>query len=160
MADFIFCNRADFSLQTLTAKIYRNCLISRPRPVYKINGFMTMSKKIALMAAFIISTNVLSACTTATEPETARISVSKAEFGAQWPVSVEKGELECIDGYDAVLQSGGITYALNGNVRQKAEKGIYHDVEEIWLDNPAIPGAKKDISVLLRPAVDKLCKFQ
>jgi hypothetical protein len=131
----------------------------------------TMTRVLTALLGLIIASGTLSACQSSSETATtpsAReattapsiIPVSKAEFGKQWPVSVEQGELECIDGYDAVLHSGGVTYALNGNARQKAEKGIYHDVEEIWLDNTNIPGAKKDISVLLRPAVDKLCTFQ
>lgn len=83
-------------------------------------------------------------------------AVSRAEFGDKWPLSVESGEMRCVNrtapGYgQVVFISGGVTYAINGTARTAAAKNGWVDLSTspIWLNNPSIPGAKIDISPLL-----------
>lgn len=77
-------------------------------------------------------------------PSSMRVHVSQSEFGDSWPLTVDSGEIECIDTYFMVFRSGGETYALNGLAKGQG----YADITPIWKDNPKIPGAKMDISPL------------
>jgi hypothetical protein len=72
--------------------------------------------------------------------------VSRAEFGDKWPLTVEAGELLCID-QAVVLDTGGITYAVNGTAKDRADASGWQDIEAIWADGDA--GLKKDIGPLI-----------
>ncbi len=72
--------------------------------------------------------------------------VSRAEFGDDWPLTVEAGELLCID-QAVVLDTGGITYAVNGTAKDRADESGWQDIEAIWADGDA--GLKKDIGPLI-----------
>lgn len=67
------------------------------------------------------------------------LAVSRADFGADWPLTVESGVLSCIAPSSVVFEANGRMYAVNG------------------ADNPSVAGLKKDIA----PLVDKgltLCR--
>ncbi|MDQ3802462.1 MAG: YebY family protein [Acidobacteriota bacterium] len=53
-----------------------------------------------------------------------------------------------------IFTADGRTYAVNGIARGTKK---YREVEEIWLDNPSIPGAKRDIGPIIERGL-KLCK--
>ncbi|MDP1820676.1 MAG: DUF2511 domain-containing protein [Acidimicrobiales bacterium] len=50
----------------------------------------------------------------------------------------------------------GVTYALNGLARGSAEENGWREIDEIWRDNPDIPGTKVDIGPLIDRGLD-LC---
>ena len=83
--------------------------------------------------------------------------VSREEFGAKWPLTVDRGVLSC-NGSNGVGQvfftSGGKTYAVNGLARGTKK---YPPADEIWADNPSGPGPKKDIGPLIERGL-KLCR--
>jgi hypothetical protein len=84
-------------------------------------------------------------------------AVARADFGAEWPLTVESGTVACEGsggGGSATFSTGGQTYALNGLAKGKNAGA---DIDPIWADNPAVPGLKKDISVLIDKALE-LCK--
>ncbi|MDQ1629578.1 MAG: hypothetical protein QOI54_3322 [Actinomycetota bacterium] len=89
-------------------------------------------------------------------PATAR-AVSAADYGADWPLTVDHGTLKC-DGSDGVgeatIDVDGTTYALNGIAKGNTD---FSDIDPIWAANPDVDGLKKDISVLIDDAL-KLCK--
>jgi hypothetical protein len=83
--------------------------------------------------------------------------ISKSDFGDDWPFTVEEGLLSCKggDGFGAVIfSSNGITYAVNGIAKGRK---IYNNIEAIWADNPAVPGLKKNIGIIIDRGL-KLCK--
>ena len=73
------------------------------------------------------------------------VYVSKDQFGSKWPLTVDGGRIECIDGFIAVIHVGGMAYALNG----AAESRGYSPINPIWRDNPDMPGLKVDIGPLI-----------
>jgi Protein of unknown function (DUF2511) len=78
----------------------------------------------------------------------------KSDFGDEWPLSVEQGVVECRDGAAVLFHAGGKTYPVNGTA-----KGWYKElpsIEEIWLENPSLPGTRINISPIIE-AGRKLC---
>lgn len=81
-----------------------------------------------------------------------RRAVSRAEFGEKWPLTVEAGEIECIDGHWVVFHHEGVGYALNGLARSRG----YASIDPIWKDDPATE-SKVNINPLTQAAL-KLCE--
>jgi hypothetical protein len=54
--------------------------------------------------------------------------VSRADFGADWPLTVESGTLSCFNSA-VTFATGGDVYALNGLASQE---GGWADVHAIW----------------------------
>jgi hypothetical protein len=75
-------------------------------------------------------------------------------FGADWPLLVEDGRVECRPGRQVVFISDGITYGVNGPAQATHS---YRNIEQIWASDPAVSGAKKDIGPIIDAGL-KLCK--
>lgn len=84
--------------------------------------------------------------------------ISKETLGAPWPFSVDSGVVQCNDQRHVLFVAGGQTYAINGTARGAIKAGApYKDLDEIWLDNPDMAGAK----ISVQPVLDiglSLCK--
>ncbi|MFN8169291.1 MAG: DUF2511 domain-containing protein [Candidatus Nanopelagicales bacterium] len=98
----------------------------------------------------------LTACGGSSASGSSTKEVTKADFGAAWPLTVDGGTLAC-NGSGGVgvvtITVDGTVYALNGTAKgQKA--GI--DIAPIWAADPDIQGAKKNIGVLIDEGL-KLC---
>lgn len=82
-------------------------------------------------------------------------TVLRSQFGLEWPLTVDRGTIACEQVGHArsatFTAPDGVRYALNGTASNRAR-----DIYPIWRDNPDIPGAKMDISPLIRAAL-KLC---
>lgn len=80
-------------------------------------------------------------------------AVSRDQFGEDWPLTVEGGVLSCQPGTtgsnSAVFIIAGETYSVNGTAQARAEDYEARPLEEIWADNPAIAGAKRNIGPLI-----------
>ena len=84
------------------------------------------------------------------------ISVSAADFGDAWPLTISSGILRCekvlIPGLlggsisVVVFDAAGKRYAVNG-VAKSRRAGV--PIDEIWAANPALPGAQKNIGPLI-----------
>jgi len=85
--------------------------------------------------------------------------VTKAEFGARWPLKVNQATLECREGGQIVLKANGKTYWFNGLANGAAKRMGWSNLEDIWIDDPdfGIPGAKKNIGPL-NDRVQQLCR--
>lgn len=79
------------------------------------------------------------------------LRVSRDEFGDAWPFKVDEGVIAC-EGLEYTFTADGRTYALNGIAIQAG----YPEIDEIWLDDPDIPGAKISLSPFNRLA-SELC---
>ena len=75
--------------------------------------------------------------------------VSRADFGADWPLTVESGVLSCIAPTRLVFEANQQRYAVNGTAL-----GL-PGIDSIWADEPSVAGVKKSI----RPLIDtKVCE--
>lgn len=76
-----------------------------------------------------------------------RARVTRAQFGDAWPLTVNSGEVECINKYIVVFHApNGKTYGLNGISFGHG----YPRIHPIWRDNPRIPGSKVNIGPLIQ----------
>lgn len=82
------------------------------------------------------------------------LRISRDDFGDDWPFTVDEGILACVGVSEVVFKAGGKTYAVNG---MAVGTGKYAEVEEIWADNPSIPGTKKNIGPIIDRGLE-LCE--
>lgn len=77
--------------------------------------------------------------------------VSRADYGASWPLTVDGGTLRC-EGAGAVVFVGpdGTEYGVNGLAAQ------YADIGPIWAADPTGIAPKMDIGTLIQDG-RKLC---
>lgn len=83
--------------------------------------------------------------------------VSRDDYGAEWPLTVDSGTLECKGSGgvgEATITVDGTKYALNGIAKGN---DAYADIRPIWADSPDFAGVKQDISVLIEDALP-LCE--
>ncbi len=67
--------------------------------------------------------------------ELPRKEIHQKEFGDKWPFTVPSGTLECREGVEVVFVVNGKTYAVNGAASGSRQ---YHDLIEIWKDDPEL----------------------
>ena len=93
----------------------------------------------------------------------ASTQISKSQFKEKWPLAVSQGTLNCepvpgaIKVHNVTFTTNGTTYALNGIARGHAKTRGWREINEIWLNNPAIPGTKFSIGPLINSGL-ALCK--
>lgn len=95
----------------------------------------------------------------APEPEAADdpAHVSRAELGAEWPLTVEEGTLRCDGAKEAgavFFETDGRVYPVNGIASGRTDGP---EIDEIWADDPDFPGAKKHIGILIERGLE-LCE--
>ena len=73
-------------------------------------------------------------------------AISRADLGDKWPLMIDSGTLECRNGAEVVLSSGGTLYALNGTAKSRK---LYADVTSVWADDPSMAGLKVSIGPLI-----------
>jgi hypothetical protein len=93
----------------------------------------------------------------ASDAHAASVTISKQEYGNDWPFSCEKGILSCEQNGLVTFTTGGKTYAINGAARTAAERRGWNEVHPIWRNNPEFPGTKINIGPIIRRGLD-LCK--
>lgn len=76
-------------------------------------------------------------------------TITKSEIGIdKWPFTVDKVVIQ-VDMLAVYARVGKWMYNLNGI----AKKGM--PLENIWLDNPAIPGTKKPVGFICKMCQDR-----
>jgi hypothetical protein len=78
------------------------------------------------------------------------VEISRATFEGTWPFTVESGTLGCDQGR-IYFTSGDKTYGINGYAKSK-----YSEPDEIWEDNPELPGLKIGIGDVIKKGTE-LC---
>jgi hypothetical protein len=76
------------------------------------------------------------------------ITVTAAEYGDEWPLTVDSGVLQC-QGNAASIRTPRGVYALNGFALQEGLPRL----DPIWRDDPSVPGVKVSIGDLLDMAL-------
>ncbi len=69
----------------------------------------------------------------------AGIHVTREQFGAAWPLTVDGGWVDCFADESLVFRTRSRTYALNGPTRSAG----FNELEPIWRPNPNIEGANR-----------------
>jgi len=86
--------------------------------------------------------------------------LTRADFGKDWPLTVDSGVVHCTKGSAVTFETGGDTYAVNGTARGFMEQEGWEDITDspIWAENPDYPGVglKIDIGVIIDAGLD-LC---
>jgi hypothetical protein len=103
--------------------------------------------------ALILLTAV--AALTACGTELPAQELQRADYGDDWPLTVDSGTVRCEHGTQVVFESGGKTYAVNGAAT--SQRPDLPDVAEIWADNPAGQPPKLDISPIVDAGLE-LCE--
>ena len=83
-------------------------------------------------------------------------NITKAEYGKDWPFTVDRGILKCVDG-SVVFVANGKTYGVNGVSKSHG----YADLEEIWAIDSSLTDANTTIRIGIGPILEagvKLCK--
>ncbi len=65
------------------------------------------------------------------------VTVSKAEYGDRWPLTVSEGRLRCESTAWVLFEADGVTYAVNGTARGHAKRKGWSDANDIWRDSPS-----------------------
>ncbi len=94
-----------------------------------------------------------------TEPSlsSSEVKITNQEFGSAWAFTVDEGILSCrgSKGIGEVLfTANGKTYAVNGTAKGSKK---YLSIDDIWVADPSISGAKKNISPFIERGL-KLCQ--
>lgn len=79
--------------------------------------------------------------------------VREADYGTDWPLTVDSAKLCFRSGHRAVwVEVDGTRYGVNGTAKSVLRKNGYkcRDIEEIWKDDPIFDGAKVSIHRLLQ----------
>lgn len=71
--------------------------------------------------------------------------VTRADFGDEWPLTVEGGTLRC-DGEAVTFEADGTTYAVNGMATSR-DAGA--DIDPIWA-----PGEVEGLKISIAPLID------
>lgn len=83
--------------------------------------------------------------------------VDRANLGADWPLTVDSGTLECTNDRSVILHAFGGIYAVNGTARGQMEQRGWKDIRQITAPHPTI----KDALANVLPLVDRglaLCR--
>ncbi len=80
-------------------------------------------------------------------------SVSRADYGNAWPLTVESGTLRCEEPGAVTFTSDedGTTYSVNGTAEGMAEASGWQNIRPIWADdpNPTMEGLEISIGPLI-----------
>ena len=83
------------------------------------------------------------------------VKVTKAEYGNDWPFTVDEGRIGCKQGIAPYFSVHGIQYALTGFGQSLGMKPLY-PTTALWRDDPAYPGTKVNLGPIMEKAKE-LC---
>jgi hypothetical protein len=81
-----------------------------------------------------------------TQPSRVPGMVTRADFGKDWPLTVDAGVLSCEGASAVYFTANGIRYAVNGSARTRKDAP---DIDPIWAKDPRGYSPKKDIGPLI-----------
>ncbi|MDB1088023.1 DUF2511 domain-containing protein [Streptomyces sp. ACA25] len=102
---------------------------------------------------------MVAACSGGSTPQDTGLHVTRADFGDEWPFTVDVGLLSCeeVPGSLAVLFThDGITYSVNGPATMWAAENGWADKRPIWSDSPE-DGVTKIPTVALDRYAEQHC---
>lgn len=93
------------------------------------------------------------ACGFGDDQGTNQVTVSQAEYGTEWPFSVDEGVVECTGGDVVTFTADGVTYLLDGPAMRQ---DLGAQIGPVWLDDPNLDGHKMNLGSLISRGLD-LC---
>lgn len=78
--------------------------------------------------------------------------VTRSDFGAEWPLTIESGEIRCRDGA-VTIRASDVVYALNA---QAQDSDLGQALAPVWAANPARNGARMSTGALIDSGLE-LC---
>jgi hypothetical protein len=101
--------------------------------------------------SILVAVAGLTACGGSTPSSTAsnERGVGRADYGNDWPLTVDSGTLRCEAPGAVTFTSDGTTYWVNGTAGNQAETRGWADIHAIWADDPSDPGLKIYIGTLI-----------
>lgn len=153
----------------LAVVMVQRCLSSGAAPPQPANSDVRTPERIAEdedKLAEMRNRRFLGPGTTADEapPTLNRETLRRSEFGSKWPLSVDEGTVVCIQDAGRVViffESDGTRYAVNGTSKGPTTMARFRlqRINDIWLDNPELPGTKISIGPVLDAGL-RLCRAQ
>ncbi len=135
---------------------------------YLARAGKTFAKGIAKVFAVIVALFVviwiggsLTGGNSTPKPQKAQsVTISKAQFGKKWPLTVDEGNVKCLPiGNGAVVfEAEGKTYAVNGTAKGFANKHGFYPIEEIWLTDPKFKQMAKEIARSEKKPIEEVIK--
>jgi hypothetical protein len=77
------------------------------------------------------------------------MSVTRAEYGEKWPLTIPEGKLSCMDPSSVLLEFQGVTYAMNDSASSHAKQFGWAEINRIWRNDPANKGSKVAMTPLI-----------
>jgi hypothetical protein len=116
---------------------------------------MKGSRRTLTSLAILIAPCLAVVACQSTETEAKSQTVSRADFGEEWPLTVDSGVLSC-EGAGSVYFTAddGRRYAVNGTAMTA---GDAQRIDAIWADDPTGLSPKKNIGPLIDTGL-KLCE--
>lgn len=108
-------------------------------------------KQLSIIAA-VVSALWASPCSAA------NVAIDRRDFGDEWPFTTPRGILGCtvVGKLSTGAPIGAVTftadgkvYAVNGIARGHAKSNGWHDLKEVWRDNPKARGLKVSAGVII-----------
>lgn len=118
-------------------------------PVVQTNAVLLSRIRLVTIFSIVVAMTLILACSGGSEDAGV---VSAADFGDQWPLTVDGGKIECLAGSAIVIRVASTTYQLNGAA---AAQG-FRDIDPIWKANPNPNIPKMNIGPLVSYGLD-LC---
>lgn len=124
--------------------------ISNRREVLKM--LSTLCRLVACRASFALGLLCASlSCADPAPPTPRGVEVTRAQYGDQWPFTVESGFVDCEPPGSAIFRTRLGTHGLNGLAKSRGVP----DVRPIWRDDPNNPGLKVNIGAMIDLALDQ-----
>lgn len=84
------------------------------------------------------------------------ITVTKAELGASWPLTVDAVDVDCGGGLGIAILTPDAAYPLSEGFGEEVRGRPLRDLKEIWLEFSPLPGvkARKNYGPLYQRAVE------
>lgn len=103
-----------------------------------------LSRRLLLPGSLIVFLLLLSAIVGGCSAPT---TISRADYGDDWPFLVDEVQLRCA-GFAVWVVHEGLNYPLNGPAQQRLSTG--QPLHLIWASDPEIPGAKISIGPIIQ----------
>jgi len=84
------------------------------------------------------------------------IKITRAEYGEEWPFTVDEGMLQCFSG-GVIFTANKITYALNKVATDDEKHPEWKVPDQILANNPKLPGTRISMSKVISKGLE-LCQ--
>ncbi|MGV3613352.1 MAG: DUF2511 domain-containing protein [Fluviicola sp.] len=113
----------------------------------------------SLYITIVLAQFILFSCNSesTTESDAPQKFVSRSMFGNEWPLTIDKGTLKCLDyGGVVFITEDGQIYGVNGTAKTYGKTAGYSDIEDIWADDLVTKKSLMEVGVSEKDASSKI----